>query len=317
MKVAFARLFLVAAVGICLGSASRSARAFCRSKTCGKDCTTDPVTMCPSEGEPIAWAGSCLSYSVQRDGLPAVTHDDLRSASDAAFRAWQEASCPSSNAPPSISVRDLFGVTTCGRVEYNARQANANIIVIRDTWDAPNNVLAITTVSFGPKTGEIFDADMEINGLLPLSTGPLEPNKYDLQSIITHEAGHFLGLAHSTKNCPDGATMCPKADPGTDDFRTLDDDDVAGICTIYPPDRNAPACDPRPFKGFSPECGMDPLAGGACSLAHVPAGGSARTTGVLVLGCSAVAARLRRAKRATPRSFRRQSLSPEPRQKLT
>ena len=282
------------AIGLCLCGISTPVSAFCRSRACANQCTHDPVTNCPIEGVPVAWTGSCLSYTVQRDGTPSISRTELSQTTDAAFRAWQNVRCPSLDAPPSISVSNLYGVTACGRVEFNSRQANANIVVIRDDWAADPSALGLTTVSLSKDTGQIYDVDMEINGTQPLSVGPLVPNRYDLESIITHEAGHFFGIAHSNVDCPDGATMCPNALPGVGDFRTLDPDDIAAICTIYPPDRNLPQCDPTPHRGFSPECGLDPMTGGACSIAISSGPSSARWMTALVVGFGLAVRRLAR-----------------------
>ncbi|MET0594162.1 MAG: matrixin family metalloprotease, partial [Polyangiaceae bacterium] len=203
---------------------------------------------------------------------------------------------------PSMTVTSPFGVTACGRVEYNPFQANANIVVLRSSWDeeGANKILGLTTVTYNSATGELLDADIEINGLMPISGGHPGPGQYDLQSILTHEAGHFFGLTHSPvgveDNCHDGATMCPSYDPGSEDFRTLEDDDVAGICTIYPPDRDTPACDDSPKRGFSPECGLDPMTGGACAI-RLPAGRGAGRALPLAIGWIALV--LRRLRRGT------------------
>jgi hypothetical protein len=294
------RLVLLATIGVSVGGTSGSASAFCRTRTCGDKCTFDEKT-CPVEGVPVAWSASCLSYSVHRDGSPSISHAELTKATEVAFRAWQEATCAPTHAPPTISVSHLFGTATCGRVEYNPRQANANIIVIRETWDEERrSELALTTVSYGTKTGQIYDVDIEINGSQPITAGPIEPNRFDLQSVMTHEAGHFFGIAHSDKgladDCRDGATMCPVYAPGGDDLRTLDEDDVAAICAAYPPDRQIPACDPRPHMGFSPECGFDPMTGGGCTLALRPVRWSASATIAIALAWSVGVGRLRGAR---------------------
>ena len=286
----------MSAIGLGLGGSSTPASAFCRSRSCAAQCTFDEITTCPIEGVPIAWMGSCVSYSVQRDGSPSISQAELSQTTAAAFATWQTVTCPGVDAPPSISVYDLFGVTSCGRVEFNARQANANIVVLRNDWVADPSALALTTVSLNKETGQIYDADMEINGTQPLSVGPLLPNRYDLESIITHEAGHFFGIAHSNVECPNGATMCPNALPGVDAFRSPHPDDIAAICAIYPPDRHLPQCDPTPHRGFSPECGLDPMTGGACSIAISSGPSSAPWTTALVVGFGLVVRRLRRAR---------------------
>jgi len=296
------RLLFVGAVGLCLGATSTTASAFCRSRTCAEQCMFDETTKCPIDGVPIAWTGSCLSYSVQRDGTSSISHAELSAATDAAFQTWQGVTCPAANAPPSISIYNLFGITSCSRVEFNSRQANANIVVLRDEWEGDASALGLTTVSLNRDTGQIYDVDIEINGTQPLSVGPLMTNRYDLESILTHEVGHFFGIAHSIvglsgQSCNDGATMCPYYAPGVGDFRTLDPDDIAAICAVYPPDRSAGACDPTPHRGFSPECGMDPITGGSCSAAMSSDRPPVGWMTALVFGCGLAIRQLRLAKR--------------------
>lgn len=85
----------------------------------------------------------------------------------------------------------------------------------------------------------------------------------DLLSVLTHEAGHFLGLAHSS--APE-ATMDPVY-PGGTDLRTPAADDILGICTVYPADRSAAGeCTGIPRHGFSPACLQDQTEG-KCGVA--------------------------------------------------
>ena len=110
------RVLFVGTLGLVLCGTSASVSAFCRSTTCVKDCSVDDND-CPIDGKPLAWVGSCLGYTVHRDGLPPISQAELSQAIDAAFRAWQKAACPATDKPPSISVGDFFGVAACGRVE--------------------------------------------------------------------------------------------------------------------------------------------------------------------------------------------------------
>jgi hypothetical protein len=283
-------------------SLSADASAFCRTTTCkGVDCELDPLTLC-SEGTPISWTKLCVSYSMQYQASKQVDLATATAVTAKAFDAWQRVICPGSSAPPSIYLGEKFGTVACNVHEYNQTDGNANIIMFRDDqWPYPDvaTTLALTTVTFSKKTGEIYDVDMEINSTQPLTTEETVMfGMYDLQSIITHEAGHFLGLAHSQD--PD-ATMWASYSMGDDSFRTLSADDAAGICAVYPPDQDNGSCDYRPRQGFSPECGIYPAAVGTCTLARGRLGDSnadrGAAVGLLVFGAVACVGRARRNRR--------------------
>lgn len=241
-----------------------TAEAFCRRTTC-PSCPVDPLTRCPTGEQPVAWPSRCVSYSLARGGS-AVSPSEATSVAAAAFRTWQSVTCPGTSEPPSIVVSDAFGFTDCAESSYDPAGSNVNSIFFRagdGQPEAPADAVAFTTTHFDEATGDIVDADVEIDGSLPIATSDAVPKKsYDLLSILTHEAGHFLGLAHSYEP---GATMQPSVRPGTTDHRALGADDVAGICAIYPPNRASMPCDFNPQGGFAAECGVVEARGG-CSV---------------------------------------------------
>ena len=87
--------------------------------------------------------------------------------------------------------------------------------------------------------------------------------------------GTSFGLAHSVEPClsEDCPTMNPNYREGSSGFRTLEADDQAAICAVYPPVREAVENNCLPRHGFSSECGSTGSKG-CCSTAI---GGVARS----------------------------------------
>ncbi len=333
---------LAAAACACaaLALGARTARAFCRTSTCPLPASFSPSPAgcqpigfeqycaglsTPVVPRPLWWRNACESYDIQQDASAQVPYDFAANAFAAAFGKWTGASCGDAGSP-SVAVKDL-GPVACDQVNYNdntSGMGNQHVIIFRDpVWPYPgdlNNTLGLTTITFDPDTGEIYDADMEINSTVPLTlSDPVAPGGYDFMSIITHESGHFFGMAHSNET---NATMYAQYVLGSTTKRTLSPDDVAGICSIYPPGgvRTVdPAvatggllaedpCDPTPRHGFQSAC-FDPsggrsgsgAGGGGCSLAPAPIRAS-RSTGLFAILVAAIGAAVlrRRGGRAEP-----------------
>jgi hypothetical protein len=300
------RLFGAAALlaSLCCG---RDALAFCRTTTCDPN---DPTANCPVDankcvttGLPLAWRSSCVTVGVQQMGSPrnGLGYETVERVVQQAFDAWLHADCGQGG--PSIDVQ-LLGPVECGLSEYNADAGNANIVLFReDEWPYVGAAYAIglTTTRFDTETGDMWDADIELNGVGPaLSVGdPITGD--DLLSVLTHEAGHFLGLSHSSDPTATMKAIYNAASDGTS-FRSLADDDVAGICGIYPPGRRPATTSCENRHGFSAQCGADqpaPDTAKACSLnSGAPGSGSAASSlasvAILAAVCGGRLARRRR-----------------------
>lgn len=80
--------------------------------------------------------------------------------------------------------------------------------------------------------GQIIEADILFNPTIQFSTSLVTPaNRIDLQSVATHEIGHFLGLDHTSLL---SSVMFPSLTDGANYARTLTVDDIAGVSSIYP-----------------------------------------------------------------------------------
>ncbi|HKO54109.1 MAG TPA: matrixin family metalloprotease [Polyangiaceae bacterium] len=240
---------------------SAHSHAYCLTYTCDaskEDCPRDPQTGCNVGGKPLFWASSVISFDVQQDGSKTqnISYDQLHEAVVNAFQRWLDAPCDDSHGP-SIKLAD-FGKVECAKPEYNKTQPNQNVITFHDAeWPYKNTgseTLALTTVFFAPDTGEIYDANIELNSYnAKFVLGPSDADERhdDLNAVLSHEIGHFLGLSHSTDR---EATMYASYEL---DMTTLEADDIEAICASLPPGRTTtdPGNPPGvPRHGFSTKC---------------------------------------------------------------
>jgi MYXO-CTERM domain-containing protein len=242
----------------------RQASAFCPAMTCDptdaeQNCQIDARTKCVKSGQPLFWSSNCVTFSIQKDAAPraGIDYAAAKASVERAFDAWTSADCGGRG--PSLRFT-LSEPVTCDASEYSLDHHNANIIVFRENewpYEGAEDALGLTRVRFDPdvNVGELFDTDIELNAVAePLSVGEPKANEVDLDSLITHEMGHALGLGHSLDV---GATMLAGYATGSVAPRTLGDDDVAGVCEIYPPGRKAGSSSCEPRHGFSELCAVD------------------------------------------------------------
>ena len=252
------------------------AHAYCREVTLSPPPGYNPVdagcfTANPDGGSelpPLFWRNQCVGFSMQQNASTQVSLADAENVAFSAFNAWSSITCPGGGSP-SITASELPPVE-CDSVPS---QLHNNVIMFRDDvwpYDDSANAIGFTTLTVciqppcpgdpNALPGEILGADTEINSALYriIASGTPPSGAYDLASILTHEAGHFLGLAHTADET---AVMYAFYHP---ESTVPQPDDVAGICAIYPPDGSrsteigsvaATSCNPEPLLGLEEECG--------------------------------------------------------------
>lgn len=214
-----------------------------------------------SSGSPLSWSSSCVYWSMAEQSLdnsgfddPAQEHvsfDDLYGAVAASFDAWDDVDCSY-----------LYFVETapmhCLDVGYHHGSGNANRIFFRDhRWidaDAPwreEGQIALTSVFYDTDTGQIYDVDIEFNAEYFELTTTEDDSRTDIQNALTHELGHLVGLGHSDVR---ESTMYLNADDGELHKRDLENDDIEGLCSIYPLTQDPASCN-EPPGGLDLECG--------------------------------------------------------------
>lgn len=185
----------------------------------------------------LEWpARTPVRYFIADGGAAGVSAPQFRDAVVRGFDTWQ--------AVDTASVRFEFAGFVGG---HPLDQDGASVIGFASRPDL-ERTLASTSFLIDTRSGEILESDIFFNSTFDWSVAPGgEAGRFDVQSIATHEAGHFLGLGHSalgeTEAQPGGgrrllasaSVMFPIAfSAGNIVDRDLAPDDVAGVSDIYP-----------------------------------------------------------------------------------
>ena len=223
-----------------------------------------------STGTPVEWRGRCAELTLGAEQHPDFRHDRLRPLLERAIGNWSQPT----DACTALSLTLVAGE----RARLRPMRDHLNTISWRlpghcddpahhedEVCEAPQ-AAAVTTVFYidkpgDPNDGELLEVDVVINAAHNQFTdgdgGP--DGALDLESVVTHELGHVLGLTHTCytssgrpapqdelaariPNCfpsislPSAvteATMYNFISPGETFSRDPLENEVEGICAIY------------------------------------------------------------------------------------
>jgi hypothetical protein len=193
-------------------------------------------------GRYLYWPERRIAYVVNERGCSDVPMSETLGAIERAFAAWAEPPCTDlSFVYEGIVPDDGTNLT----LEKGSPPDNQNLIVWGETWPPAGAgtistyVPGLTTLLYDVETGQIMDADIDLNAQNFFWTTTDDPGQAatDIQNILTHEIGHLLGLTHSKER---EATMYENTHQGEMDKRSLHADDELGICTVYPIGQSTP-----------------------------------------------------------------------------
>lgn len=206
-----------------------SASAFCRTTTAPAPPSNGDA--CVAAGAPLFHRSQCLPYQLTAAESAVVPNAVLAETLARAFQTWTK---PNALCVPGIRAVELGASNQSTIAGHQVSGPNQNLVGFPATWAHAGSAdtLAFPTLTFNATTGEILDVDLELNRSVAWSFAD-EPagDRIDLQSVLTHAVGHMLGLAHSS--VPTSA-MYPTYAAGSTTPRTLDADDEAAICAVYP-----------------------------------------------------------------------------------
>ncbi len=185
---------------------------------------------------PLYWKLLPAPFHIYKNGTPDVSDKNATYlAIKRGFYAWN-------NIPCSCFSFIYKGITAHAALGFDPNHPDENINVVlfhTKNWPYSQSAVGVTSTVYDQKTGVIVAFDMEfnnvnfvfsLNGRKTIIRGRLR-RTVDIQNTATHEAGHALGLDHTPVK---EATMFASAPDGETSKRSLHQDDIDGLCAIYP-----------------------------------------------------------------------------------
>ena len=176
-------------------------------------------------------------------------------------------------------------------------QTNLTELMSKGIWP-DKELVAITLTTYEPTSGEILDADISVNNVIfsmeNIAEGTSCGNnakRHDIGNTLVHEVGHFVGFAHVTGA---EATMFSHAKDCETKKRSLAEDDIMGLCSVYPSAGPIVTCVPpvvgydgvntQAYRGQCARFNQDPIEGCDCSSVRLPDHATGFKDWLLVLG---------------------------------
>lgn len=188
-------------------------------------------------GPSLYWPKREIPWVVNDAFTSDIPDDDLTLEQlKLSFQEWENVDCSDITLPYQGALPGL-------KAGFNDQSGavNYNVVVFLDHgWAYDPGVIAVTTNAYQQANGEILDSDIEINSDLfqfvnvDVGCDGLK-GQMDLRNAITHEVGHIVGLDHPPATIKNReTTMFASAPPCETKKRSLHEDDIMGICSIYP-----------------------------------------------------------------------------------
>ncbi len=230
-----------------------------------------------SDTSRVRWSAEAVTFYVASSPSPPIPNTTALAASQQAFATWNAVRCPgpvlgvheatSGPATPGDGVNTIQWVTN----EWRALGATMTAAAATDVQYERDSNGAWT----------IVEADLYLNAE-SFAWAPGQPGEFrDLLTVLTHEAGHVLGLLHPCEPGGEGGVaprcddlpfqdrvMFPLYNPSS---TALSHDEVDGMCFLYPSGGEPNSSPPdgtagSPCKEFT-ECLSGACIAGRCVLA--------------------------------------------------
>ena len=173
-------------------------------------------------GKTLNWSSNTISYNIHTAGSDDISDNSHIPAIEHAFQSWSDVSGSNINL---VRGADTASGSTGG---------SGHTITFDETnssgfFPSGSGIVAITPINYMLADGRITDADILFNGNQFSFSTDQTPGTFDVQDILAHEVGHFIGLDHSPVV---SGTMWPYVSQTQWLHRSLSQDDEAGAIAV-------------------------------------------------------------------------------------
>lgn len=172
----------------------------------------------------LHWTSATQPWLLHQAGSDNIDDGSELAAIQHGFKAWQEVT--------GSKLKFVFQGATGSR---NLGSDDHLVVFDEDNssgyFPPGSGVVAVTPISYYPPTGAILDADIAFNGRDWTFSTDRSPGSFDVQDVVTHEIGHFVGLDHSPVLA---SSMWPYVSTTQWLHRSLSGDDQAGAIAVDP-----------------------------------------------------------------------------------
>ncbi|HRE87747.1 MAG TPA: matrixin family metalloprotease [Myxococcota bacterium] len=207
-------------------------------------CAAGDEDKCP---QPLRWWRRETVFTLGQVTPGEFALGEVRGLVEEAFDQWIDVDCATTESPNGVIPVVTFGGNSDAVSATRPATAKAEpdnlIVFIRSSaeWQRAGNSstwIAITKIAHDQSTGEVVDADIEVNDggfKFSIDGSPAQgPDpEVDFLSMLVHEVGHFYGLDHSLiEDATMFATYSQTVATATA-ARTIEQDDKEGVCALY------------------------------------------------------------------------------------
>jgi hypothetical protein len=183
-----------------------------------------PYVRIQINGRTRQWSNPSITWRLNASGSDDISDDSHVAAIEHGFQAWEDISGSGINFTRGADTQDVAPGASTHIVAFDENNTSGY-------FPGGSGIVAITPISFDTGSGNILDADILFNGGQYTFSTDGSPGTFDVQDVLSHEIGHFIGLDHSPQI---SGTLWPYVSTAQWLHRSLTTDDRSGAIAIAP-----------------------------------------------------------------------------------